>query len=249
MADASRDARHHFCVYASDLELTAGSFHAANADLAHRLHRVLRLRAGENVQLFNDTHHALLTLQETKNWKKEVNGTLTQVTATVARTPAVHVGIGLLKPAALEQAVYAASAAGASSITPIITSKSGKELSDRERERLRLQVIAACEQAKNVQIPQLHTPITLEKFVQSEPHGRYWFDGSGAPLPTLIRELTTAHSPSLSLLIGAEAGFTTVEEALIRAHHWPAYCLTPTVLRAVEAVTVAVSVVSGSVAK
>ncbi|MGD1997851.1 MAG: RsmE family RNA methyltransferase [Candidatus Dependentiae bacterium] len=244
---ATKDARHHFCVYVGDSALhDTDSFHSRDADLAHRLHRVLRLRAGSSVQLFNDTHHALLRLGETKKWKTEVVGSISNTAATIARTPALHVGIGLLKPAALEQAIYAASAAGATSITPIITSKSQKELSDRERERLRMQVIAACEQAKNVQLPQLHVPLTLEKFLDSEPHTRCWFDGSGAPLPMLVQDLASL-PPSISLLIGAEAGFTSAEEALIRSHDWPAYCLTPTVLRAVEAVTVAVSVVSGTV--
>lgn len=255
MAPVTPDARHHFCVYVGDTPLhNTTSFHVVNADIAHRLHRVLRLRAGDSVQLFNDTHHALLTLQETKNWKKEVIGTVSATTVTTVRTPALHVGIGLLKPAALEHAVYAASAAGASSITPVITSKSGKELSDREHERLRMQIIAACEQAKNVHIPQLHAPITLETFVQSEPHTRCWFDGSGAPLPVLVEDLKkdpgqagVTSIKSISLLIGAEAGFTTAEEALIAAHKWPAYRLTPTVLRAVEAVTVAVSIVSGTI--
>ena len=242
-----RDARHHFCVYVGNLTLQdTNSFQCADADLAHRLHRVLRLRAGSTVQLFNQTHHALLTLQETKNWKREVVGSITETSLTKARTPALHVGIGMLKPAALEQAIYAASAAGASSITPIITSKSQSELSDRECERLRLQLIAACEQSKNVQLPQLHVPMILEKFLESEPHTRCWFDGSGKPLPVLIHALENPIE-SISLLIGAEAGFTSTEEALIRKNNWPAYRLTPTVLRAVEAITVAVSVISGTI--
>ena len=85
------------------------------------------------------------------------------------------------------------------------------------------------------------------------PATRCWFDGSGSPLPVLIDKITPEQVgaknkiQSISLLIGAEAGFTITEEALITSHNWPAYRLTPTVLRAIEAVTVATSVISGAI--
>lgn len=246
---APRDARHLFCVYVGNHSLlNTRQFHLCDSVIAHRVHRVLRLRAGDQVQLFSDSQGAILTLGETKQWKQEIVGELTGSTPLQPRNPALHLGIGLLKKEALEHAVFAATAAGASSITPLITTKSRSELSEREQERLRAQIIAACEQSKNVHIPAINQPEMLESFAAKAQGTRCWLDGNGKSLPEFV-ERATQTTDSISLLIGAEAGFTSAEEEMLRAAQWEAYRLTPTVLRAVEAVTAGVALVSGCIWK
>jgi 16S rRNA (uracil1498-N3)-methyltransferase len=253
MNTANHD-RHLFFIYAEEplsahKTIQAGSIiNLANKELTHRLTSILRLRNGEQVQLFSSTHVVTVTLQPSLRPKDTVVGIVDSVEHITPLTHNRIACIGLLKKESFEEAVHHATVTGATHIQPVITAKSRSGwLNEREPERLRGITIAASEQSKNRHIPLLLRPMTLEKVLTTNKTTQ--FIGFEAASSGSLTDLCTsvaqaAGGQSLALFIGPEGGFTTAEIEIMRHHETTFYRLTPTILRSQEAVCVALAIVN-----
>jgi len=67
-----------------------------------------------------------------------------------------------------------------------------------------------------------------------------FFEADGRPLLSVIEQLRAAHVTHINLMLGPEGGLTQAEKELLSARGWVQTALTPTILRAQEAVCVAV---------
>ena len=120
---------------------------------------------------------------------------------------------------------------GVSHIVPIQTERSVVRLDEKRAEK-RLNhwqsiVIAACEQSGRTVIPKIHPPIQLSEWLSTKQEAE-----STSPLKIilspkgdlgLISILKRAPGQGVSLMIGAEGGFSAAEEALaIKAGYVPA---------------------------
>ncbi len=247
--------KHQFAVFTSDLNKLD------TQELYHRIIRVLRLNTGDQVIIFDRKQHVLAELGIiTKNNLdlKFIN----HIAINQELLPEITVCLPLLKREALETALYSCVELGANKIQLLVTAKSeqaGQKYSTGTLERLEKIMIAAAEQSKNFKIPELLGPIKLEKLlVQLEfqnktraignlQPGKFnipakiFFDISGKPILELISELKL--SSKIFLLWGPEGDLTSTEKALILKTGFIFSKLTPTVLRASQAVALGLGLI------
>jgi 16S rRNA (uracil1498-N3)-methyltransferase len=241
-------AFHEFALYSHDVVrssvlLQAGdTLQLTDEQLLHRIKHVLRLHVDEVVVLFDQTHHIRLQLVEVHH-KKSISAQLLQVMPNTILTPSITVLLPLLKKDALEQALYACVELGATQVQLITTHKVQRpESSEKELTRLQAIMIAAAEQSKNFAFPTLHAPITLAAALAALPAETHKICAAvqGQPILPVLQPIQKA---SLALLVGPEGDLTDSEYAFVEQQGFALCALTPTVLRAQQALVVLLGVV------
>jgi 16S rRNA (uracil1498-N3)-methyltransferase len=233
--------KHQFAVFTPDLNKLD------TQELYHRIIRVLRLNTGDLVIIFDRQQHVLAELGIiTKNnlALKFINN----ITVNQDLKPEIIVCLPLLKREALETALYSCVELGANKIQLLVAAKSeqiGQKCITNNFERLEKIMIAAAEQSKNFKIPELLAPVKLDKFLeQSElknKTSKVFFDISGVPVLELIPEVLT--TSQILLLWGPEGDLTSIEKELVLAAGFKFSKLTPTVLRASQAVALGLGLI------
>jgi 16S rRNA (uracil1498-N3)-methyltransferase len=148
----------------------------------------------------------------------------------------------LLKREAFETVIYLAAQMGATTIQPIITEKTHRSWNgDKEIARLTNVMISACEQAKNFVIPELKAPIPLTQIANT--HYGIYFEDDGTPFSVVSQKLTNKKPGEITLVFGPEGGLTTTERQYLDTCGFTCCALTPTILRAQEAVAVGLGAV------
>jgi 16S rRNA (uracil1498-N3)-methyltransferase len=144
-----------------------------------------------------------------------------------------------LKKQALEEAVYGLVECGVSSIYLLDTDKVQRDWGgDKEYERLYKICIAAAEQSKNYAMPQIHKPISLNEFIkQHAAYTKLFFDPAGA---SIMATISDRKHENICCIVGPEGDLTESEKDLLRTQQFNFCHLTPTILRAQQAVVVAV---------
>jgi len=211
-----------------DLPLAANTRVPLPADIAHHAFRVLRLRDGEDVILFNGQGGqvpARLEAEGKGGWaalgdhdprEAELPGRITLVQ-------------GIASGDKMDWVIEKAVEVGAHAIQPIAATRSVLRLSgDRLDKRLvhwRRIAVAACEQSGRNRVPQVFAPLTTEQYVLSGATG-----DSSAPLRLIcdpdakdrLTILATQRPGDLAngveLLIGPEGGWSPEEMALAARH-------------------------------
>lgn len=210
-----------------------------------RITRVLRLQAGEEVILFDDLQSIRIFLhaQMFQN-KGVVVGSVIKQSQHQPLFPRVNLCIGLLKKESLEEVVYYATAMGVASIVPVATEKVHRSWGgEKELSRLFKIMVAAAEQSKQFIFPKIIEPLSLQEFLISDictmqPQQRVFFDVKGAPLLTKLTQYSIDSLPMISLFFGPEGGLVDEEIASLQEKKFCSIALTPTILRAADAVAV-----------
>lgn len=206
--------------------------------LIHRMKDIIRMKERSECYFFDQQVHvfAHITLIN----KKEIHCFISKKALNDYLKPHITLLLPLLKRNALEEAVYNATEAGASLIQLITTKKSEQNLPSNELARLQKIIIAAAEQSKNFHFPTLMSPISYEKIAPSSQGTKIWFDKNGVPFFNVISSLKEKKPDLLTIIIGPEGDFTAQEQATIVQAGFESYALTPTTLRSISAVTLAV---------
>ncbi len=223
-----------------DAPLSLGQHELPEAQ-AHYIARVLRLAAGDAVQLFDGSGHEYRgTLLEAG--KKRVTVELVEALPGQAESPLrIHLGQGLSRGERMDWAIQKATELGVSEITPLFSERCEVRLSDeRGDKRLahwRQVAISACEQCGRSVLPTLHPPLALAD----------WLAQTAAELRLVLHpvaEPLTSHArpASLAFLIGPEGGLSDAEVAQAQRAGYQAARLGPRVLRTETAPVVALSV-------
>lgn len=210
-----------------------------------RITRILRLQAEEEVILFDDLQSIRIFLhaQMFQN-KGVVVGSVIKQGQHQPLFPQVNLCIGLLKKESLEEVVYYATAMGATSIVPVITKKVHRSWGgEKELSRLFKIMVAAAEQSKQFIFPKIIKPLCFQEFLISDfctiqPQQRIFFDVKGAPLLTKLTQYSIDSLPMISLFFGPEGGLVDEEIASLQEKKFCSIALTPTILRATDAVAV-----------
>ena len=196
---------------------------------AHHAARVLRLRQGETVVLFDgrggeyearlampDRSRVLAETGERRDVERESPLAVTLVQA---------VSTGEKMDFTIQKAVEL----GVAAIHPVFSEKSVVRLSgEREAKKLahwRRIAIAACEQCGRNRIPQVLEPVALDRYRAPADVAKVLLSPAGAG-----RLADSAKSP-LVLAVGPEAGFSTDEERLLQRAGFIAARLGPRILR------------------
>ena len=205
-----------------------------DAAQANYLGNVLRLKAGDQVLLFDGTSGEwLASIAEVG--KKRMTLAVAERTHPPETIPDLWLAFAPVKRAPVEWLVEKATELGVARLVPVVTARTVVE---RLRlDRLQSIAIEAAEQCGRTVLPELSEPVALQAFLQHNDRLLYFADETGG------EPAATAFAPGpATILIGPEGGFSPEERASIRAApNAKAISLGPRVLRAETAALAAVA--------
>lgn len=215
----------------TDQGLADGARIALEAGPSHHLLRVLRLKTGAELHVFNGRggcHTARLAGSEGARALVEVGA----IDRDDRESPlAVTLAIGISRGERMDWIVQKSVELGVTAIQPLTTRRTEVRLkgerSARKLTHWRQIAIAACEQSGRNRIPEIHAPQPFQALLDSPAELRLVLaPGAAQSLAGL------ADAPqSLSLLIGPEGGLAAEEIAAAEAAGFLAVGLGPRVLR------------------
>jgi 16S rRNA (uracil1498-N3)-methyltransferase len=211
-------------------------------DQAHYLGKVLRLKEGDQISLFNGDSGEFLGEIELVE-KKAIHIKLSeQLENNADPVFPIHIGIGISRGERMDYVIQKATEVGVSSITPLFTERCEVKLKgDRANNRVAhwtKVAIAACEQSGRCTPPVIEEPEALSTWLQ-KPRGDACFvlDHRGST------GFDTALQPkSACFLIGPEGGLADEEVTAATSVSFTPLCIGPRVLRTETAPLVAISI-------
>lgn len=219
-----------------DGELAPGAEIVLDDTLANHLIRVLRLRAGDPVQLFDGRGHevrAVLAVLDRKRTTARVEAAIPPLAESPLRLTLAQ---GICRGEKMDLVLQKATELGVHAILPLQTERTEVRL-DAEREAKRMahwrQVIAsACEQCGRATLPQLAAPMALPHWLAvlrdagNTGEAMLALDpGGGMDLRTL------AAVSAMTLAVGPEGGFSEAEVAQMQRAGFGGLRLGPRILR------------------
>lgn len=229
--------KHEFALYYQKIsDLKSGSTALVTDPITlHRMISVLRLSVGDELVLFDQAAHT--NARVAAIGKKQIEFVLGSLKKNSVLAPTITVLLPVLKREALSEAIYSCVELGANCIQLIKTHKAHRTWGgEKELEHAHKVMIAAAEQSKNFAYPQLHAPIALQD-IQPE-QAALFFDPAGTHLSAVLADLASKQSSGITIMIGPEGDLVEEEKELLRNKGFIFCALTPTVLRAQQALAV-----------
>lgn len=204
-------------------------------ELVHRVVRIVKLKCCEKFVVFDQKQHVFVELIAIL--KREIKIRIISCHENIILQPRITWFLPLLKKEALEEAVYSLAELGINEIQLVSTAKSRRELTDKEFVRLQKIVVAAAEQSKHYAFPLIYPVKNLQdSFVTLPLHGdKIVYDISGESFFEIRNQIT---SKNIYIVVGPEGGLAMQELGLLKEHGFKVCSLTPTVLRALQAVAI-----------
>ena len=201
---------------------------------AHYLSKVMRLKIGAQIRVFNENDGEWLC-QISELGKREAQITILEQLRPPVSTPDIWVLFAPVKKSRNDFIVEKATELGASLVQPILTRRT--TMPHVKIDRMRLQVIEAAEQTERMSIPLIKQPFKLDEMIDDwNPERALIFaDEAGDALPAL--EAFQSLKAPCAILIGPEGGFEPSERSLLRSQSFVTpISLGPRILRADTAV-------------
>ena len=190
-----------------------GSFNLP-ADAAHHASRVLRLREGDHVQMFDGQGRECHGVISALSGKQVVVGDLIQVDANRESPLPVRLAQALCSSEKMDWVIQKATELGVTEIQPLATERSVARLSAeraaKRTEHWQQVAISACEQCGRNVLPVIHPPLDIMVWLQQM---RASASSKFILLPQGATSLQAQARPQgmAVLLIGAEGGFSQAE--------------------------------------
>lgn len=219
--------------YCPSLEAAAGSTVTLPDQAAHHATRVLRLRTGEAVTLFDGNGEERRGVIESIG--RDVTVTIASTGPGIAE-PALHITLVQALPSGdkMDWVVQKAVELGAAAVQPVMARRSVVRLEgDRARKRVlhwQEVAIAACEQCGRNTVPAILPLMELNQYLvreRKDDERRFLLDPVGGQR---LRKMDRP-SGNITLLIGPEGGFEEGEIDLARSLGFSSLQLGPRVLR------------------
>lgn len=210
-------------------------------DAANHVGRVLRLREGAEIDLFdgsNKVFHATIVAAS----KKHVLVKVQAETLDNRESPlAIHLAQGISRGERMDFVLQKSVELGVASITPLFTDRctvklQGERLAKRLEQWQRI-VISACEQSGRNLVPEVRPALTLTQWLESDPLGqRLMLE------PRAEQSLSglTAQG-AFEVLIGPEGGFSAQEVSLCEQFKCQGIQMGPRILRTETAALTAIT--------
>ena len=227
----------------------AGDAVAIDAALAHRLAKVLRLRAGEEVTLFDGSGIDARVRIDALDARGGSATVIDRRDGPPEPRTRVHLYQSITKGERFEWLIEKATEIGVTSITPLITARAvvRTPAEGNRAERWRRIAIEAAEQCGRSAVPQIGAPLP---FVDALAGGEGLrivpyeaADADAATIDGVIRDASSRAAVDVSVLIGPEGGFEEAEVARARAAGTAIVTIGRRVLRSETAGLVAVTLV------
>jgi 16S rRNA (uracil1498-N3)-methyltransferase len=230
-------------VYAPGEIRPQGSVDLEGTAAAH-VSRVLRLRIGDPVTLFNgDGWEYPGTISASGSGKLRVE--VGERVAGIAESPlALTLVQGIARGERMDMVMQKATELGVARIVPLLTERSVVRLDARQGQRKlehwKAVTVAACEQSGRSRLPVVEAPVRLGEWLEREPQpARCLTLAPGAAQP--LREMGGTWREA-ALLIGPEGGLTDAEQASAAGAGYQACSLGRRVLRTETAALAALAV-------
>jgi 16S rRNA (uracil1498-N3)-methyltransferase len=211
-------------------------------DAAGHVGRVLRMKTGQEVILFDGTdteYPALITEVNKKSVQVEVQD---RVIRSVESTLDIHLGQVVSRGDKMEFTIQKSVELGVNTITPLISERCGVKLDTKRFEKKLLQwqkiAIAACEQSGRNRVPTIRPIMQLQTWCAED------YDGLKLNLhPRAKYSINTLPEPieRVRLLIGPEGGLSAEEISMTEQFHFEETLLGPRVLRTETAALTAIT--------
>lgn len=225
--------------YTADTELHVDAEHA------HYLGRVLRLRVGDELSVF-DGEGSEYTATISHVGKSDATLHIETLTPTRTETNLrVHLVQGISRGDRMDTVVQKATELGVKRVTPVLTEYGVVKLdaarAEKRRDHWHKIAASACEQSGRVRLPLIDTPVPLKHWFGNKPPR---VDAELILRPGATTPLTRIEAPEtkVCILIGPEGGFSDIElkDADVAGFH--AVSLGPRVLRTETAAIAALAV-------
>jgi 16S rRNA (uracil1498-N3)-methyltransferase len=203
-------------------------------EAAHHASRVLRLRIGDEVQIFDGLGNALDATINSIQGKHVVLGNLQTCMGQPESGLHIVLAQAMCSSDKMDWIVQKATELGAAGIIPVQTQRSVARLvgarAEKRAEHWRNVTVSACEQSGRNSLPQLHSPQDLGVWLNEMRHipaSKFIL------LPGGASNLQSQSKPEAQavLLIGPEGGFTTYEANVAQQAGFVPVLLGPRVLR------------------
>lgn len=203
-------------------------------DAAHHAIRVLRLRAGDAVQIFDGAGHACDASISAISGKRADIEILRSCPAQATSPLHIVLAQAMSSSEKMDWVVQKATELGAAEIQPVQTQRSVAKLSgeraEKRTEHWRGVVVAACEQSGRNDLMQVQAPTELSIWLASQrntPGSKFIL------LPDGAVTLHAQENPTglVTLLIGPEGGFSADEALMAKQAGFIPVLLGPRVLR------------------
>lgn len=210
-----------------------------SADEARHLREVLRLKSGEQVQVFDGTGREYSAVIEKSMRESAVLELIDEVEPASPESPLkLTLALALVKGDKFDLVVQKATELGVNALLPVITRFADvriRDAADASKRVARWQRIAleAAKQSGRAALPLINPPMEFETVIEEEFDNdglRVMFsERDGEPLSQLPTRIS---SQSVTALIGSEGGWAEEEIETARANGWKIVTLGGRILRA-----------------
>ncbi len=185
-----------------------------DADKAHYLHRVLRMRVGNSLSVFDGEgceYNATISEIGRTRATLRIGNTVTADTESKLR---VHLVQGISRSERMDFVVQKATELGVKRITPVLTEfgvvKLNAARAEKRRDHWQKIAIGACEQSGRLRLPLIDTPSPLKNWFATKPKQ---VDTELILRPGAATALADIDAPrtKVCVLIGPEGGFSNTE--------------------------------------
>ncbi|HTC52086.1 MAG TPA: 16S rRNA (uracil(1498)-N(3))-methyltransferase [Steroidobacteraceae bacterium] len=211
---------------------------------ANHVARVLRLRAGDPLILFDDSGGEY-TATVVAVSRHTVRVSVGEYLSTNRESPLqVTLAQGISRGERMDVVVQKATELGVRRIVPVLAARTVVRLNEAQAasrvRHWRAIAVAACEQCGRNRLPEVTAPMTLQQFLVSQlPEGlRLLLRPDGA---LTVRDLPESHA--VTVLIGPEGGLSDAEQSAALAAQFRGLSLGPRILRTETAALAALAVI------
>ena len=197
-----------------DLPLVLGNIVELPEQATTHVARVLRLRLGSEILLFNERDGEFAAKLVTVE-RREVQAKLTAAVPNNAESPLELTLVQAIgKGERMDWAIQKAVELGITAIQPLLSERTVVQLkgdrADKRQRHWQQVVISACEQCGRVVIPPVAEPISLAGWCQSQQAGWVMDPTAEQSVNEIIQPTTAA-----AIVVGPEGGFTDSELAAL----------------------------------
>lgn len=215
---------------------------ALDEDAAGHVGRVLRMKPGQEVLLFDGTDHEY-PASITEVTKKSVTVSISEKISKSIESPLnLHLGQVISRGDKMEFTIQKSVELGVNTITPLVSERCGVKLDQKRFEKKLAQwqkiAIAACEQSGRNIVPVIRPIMQLEQWCAEQsdalklnlhPRAKYSINTLPAPIERV------------RLLIGPEGGLSSEEISMTEKYQFEETLLGPRVLRTETAALTAIT--------
>ncbi len=223
--------------------LAAGRRHTIDGEAANHISRVLRLRTGDALTLFDDRGGEYAArIEEFRIGAVMV--TVGDRSTTIRESPlSLTLAQGVSRGERMDWVVQKATELGVTRIIPVLTERTVVRLDEKQADRKLSHwkgiVIAACEQSGRDRIPAVDAPLTLTEFLEGAD--RCAMRVMLSPAAGLSIAGLTPPEAGVVVLIGPEGGLAEAEQQSALTAGFVAVRLGPRVLRTETAAVAALT--------